>query len=80
VLKADPAARTNVLPNKAVGTASNKDIKAGYVVVDPDTKSGSGDGLNLNAEVLDSDGNVTYTFDLDITGVSAVTGKFHYQI
>jgi hypothetical protein len=87
VLRGDAPAPADDLPRTVVGTAANTDIKAGCISMDKGTQAtptsqaipSSGDGLNLLADVYDTGGNVTYSFDLDITRTTAMTGNFRYQ-
>jgi hypothetical protein len=62
------------LIDRSTGTAASKSIKAGSVVTD----TASGTGLNLLA--TNTLPLPPYTFDVDITDVSAVRGKFSYSL
>ncbi len=61
----------NTLAAKVVGSNTEKAIKVGYVVTNT-----NGSGLNLLATM--GAGINKYTFDLDISKVSAVGGQFTY--
>jgi hypothetical protein len=63
------------LVSRATGTGTP--VTAGKVIT-----TATGDGLNLLADVRDNvdPTKVLYTFDLDITRVTAMTGKFHYTV
>ena len=66
----------NLLINRVVGSAMYKDVTVG-VVDTPAAPSKS--GLNLLADIFDpKDNSLQYTFDLDISRVTAVRGNFQY--
>ena len=58
----------------AVGAAPTKDIDVGVVTTNPDTGSGLNIWVTTNKTLPNA-----YVFDLDITRVSAVKGRFAYH-
>jgi hypothetical protein len=65
-----------LLINRVVGSDFRKDVKVGIVDTPADP---SQNGLNLLADILDpNDHSLLYTFDLDVSRVTAVRGNFHY--
>jgi hypothetical protein len=67
------AGPTGSLIRRATGTATPHSIEVGRIYTD----LSSGSGLNLLAANTEPH---PYTFDLDITDVSAVSGKFSYAL
>lgn len=70
---------SNVLANRVVGTAKDRSVTVG-VVASPTKKHPDRNGLNLLADILDTTTNKPlYTFDLDISRVTAMRGHFRYK-
>jgi Protein of unknown function (DUF1326) len=67
---ADRPASAQLLVDRVVGTATDKSITVGVVDTPIDATQ---NGLNLLADIPG-----VYTFDLDISRVTAMRGKFHY--
>jgi hypothetical protein len=72
----------NLLIDRVVKGASNKFVRVG-VVSSPTKQEPRRNGLNLLADILDpvdpTTKNPLYTFDLDVSRVTAMRGNFRYK-
>jgi Protein of unknown function (DUF1326) len=70
---------SNVLADRVVGIAKDRSVKVG-VVTSPTPQHPDRNGLNLLADILDPiTHKPLYTFDLNISRVTAMRGHFRYK-